>query len=166
MGLVASGRDAYRVVVHHGVGEQLVEPVCVAELGIAQVGCFGIGCVGQCKLPRNWVVFAQHLVHLAIYARVGSVGRLGIFQPALLLHVLVHVHLLLRVHQVKLSVRWYQAHGIFAHVVDVCLSGLSSFCSNDDDAGHGARTVDGGGRTVFQYLETLNVVRVKSGDGR
>ena len=46
------------------------------------------------------------------------------------------------------------------------LSLLSFLGGNDDNAGHGTRTIDGCGRTVFQYLKALDVVGVKSGDSR
>ena len=43
------------------------------------------------------------------------------------------------------------------------LSLLSFLGGNDDNAGHGTRTIDGCGRTVFQYLKAFDVVGVKSG---
>jgi len=156
---VGSGREAHRVGVHDVVVEQLAEPVRVAELRRAQV------------IPDACVVVLQlsgrnHLVHLSEYAafRIGD-GFCEV-EPVFFLHVHVHRHLVLRVHNVEIPVGRNHAVGEFAGVVDGAHAGAAAFGGDDDDARHGARSVDGGGGAVFQNVEAFDVFGIESGDGR
>ncbi len=145
--------------VHDVVVEQLAEPVRVAELRRAQV------------IPDACVVVLQlsgrnHLVHLSEYAAFRIGDGFGEVEPAFFLHVHVHRHLVLRVHNVEIPVGRNHAVGEFAGVVDGAHAGAAAFGGDDDDARHGARSVDGGGGAVFQNVEALDVFGIESGDGR
>ena len=107
----------------------------------------------------------EQLVELAIDAAVHGCGCLGIVEESFLLELLIHFHLVLRVHDVEVAVRGLQSHGVFTRVAHVCLSGPSFLGGHDNHTGHGAGTIDRGGRTVFQNLETLDVVGVEAGYG-
>ena len=82
------------------------------------------------------------------------------------MHFLIDAHLLLRVKDVELAVRGHQTRGELARIVNVCLPRTAFLGGDDDNATHGARTVYGRCRAVFQYLKALDVVRVEAGNGR
>ena len=138
-------RDADRVVVHHRRLEQLAKPVGIAILGIAQIGSLGLRRVGQGKLAGHGIILAQHLVHLAKDTRVGSIGSAGIEQVAFLLQLLIHGHLVLRVHDVEIVVARDESHGELSRIVDVCLTGLTALGGHHNHTCHGTRTIDRGG---------------------
>ena len=148
-----------------GVAEQELEPVGVAVLGGAQIGGAGLVSVGQAELAGRLVISVDQLVHLAVDTAVGGVGDLGVVEVTLLIEFLVDVHLVLGVHDVERVVGGDQTGGVLAGVVDVVLAGTTLLGRDDDNAGHGARTVDGGGGAVLQDVETLDIVGVESRDG-
>ena len=48
----------------------------------------------------------------------------------------------------------------------MCLSLFALFGSNNNNASHCTRSIDRGGRPVFQYLEAFDVVGVQACDSR
>ena len=148
--LLGTRGDADRVVVLNGVAEQLLEPVGIAHLGLTQVG----GAAGRRILDhvaaRRRVVGLDKLRELLVDAARRVVDRRGVVQPALLVHLFVDAHLLLRIHDVEGGVLGNHAHGELARVADARHAGRTLLGRHDDHARHGARTVDRGRRTVLQ----------------
>ena len=162
---VRTARHGDGVVVLDIVGEELVEPVRVAVLGGAEVsGLRGVG-VREAELTAGLVELGNQLIHLTIDTAVGGVGRTGIQEVTLLLQFLVDGHLVLGVHDVELGVHRLQTDRIFSVVSDAAGAGATLLGRDDDNAGHGARTVDGGRGTVLEDIEALDIVGVQTGDG-
>ena len=153
-----------RVVVLDAVREQQVEPVGVAELGIPQVGRLRFQGVGQGELLRHGIVLAQELVHLTINTAVLGVGDVRVVQPALLFQFLVHGHLVLGIHDVEGAVERLHAERVLTGIGHRAVPGTAFLGGDDDNARHGARTVDGGRGTVLQDFEALDIVGVQTGD--
>ena len=146
--------------------EQEVEPVGVAVLGLAQVGRDVLGRIAQGEGAGGGVVLREHLVHLAIDARLRGVGQLGIVEVAFLLQFLIDRHLVLRVHDVEVAVVGLEAHGVLARVVDTVLPGRTFLRRDHNHTGHRARSIYRCSATVLENLETLDVVGVETGNGR
>ena len=83
------------MVVLDGVGEQLIEPVGIAELCLAQVVSACSSRIGQSELSCRRILLSNQLVHLSIDTAGSSIGGLSIVQVTLLLHLLVDTHLIL-----------------------------------------------------------------------
>ena len=164
-GAVGAAGDRHRVGLHDVVVEQQVEPVGVAELGLAQVVVHRLLGVGQHEVARLLVVGVHQAVHLAVQAGRRGVGNLRELQPALGGHLLVDAHLLLRVRDVVIAVGGLQAVGELARIVDRAVALAALLRGDDDHARHGARAIYRGGGTVLQHLERLDVVGVQAGDG-
>ena len=164
--LAGTAGNAHRVVVLDRVVEQDVEPVRVAELGGAEVGVSRRLGVREAEGAAGFVILGDQLVHLAVDTAVAGVGRLGVVQVTLLLELLVDFHLVLGVHDVEGVVAGLEPIGVFAGVADLAGSGGTLLGRDDDNARHGARTVDGSGGTVLEDVEALDIVGVQAGDGR
>ena len=165
VGLITTRSDADGVVVHDVVVEEEVEPVRIAELGLLQISVHGRLGVGESELSVRLVVLVDEGVHLSVQTRRRAVGERCQFEPALLLHLAVDTHLLLRVTDVVLVVAGLAAIGVFAGIVDGGMSGTSFLRGDDNHTGHRARAIDRGGTTVLEHLETFDVVRVQTGNG-
>ena len=157
-GLLGTRSDTYRMRVHDRILEKLLEPVRVAVLGLAQVA-----------VARLHGVFQQsgidQRIHLAVNTARRRVGDTRIAQPALVVQLLIDGHLVLRVHDVEIGVGGNHTIRELARIIDMADAGTSLFGRNDDHAGHSARTVDRGGRTVLQDIETLDILGVQTRDG-
>ena len=154
------------VVLHDGRREKLLKPVGVTVFGLLQVGILCLLGVGKSEAASCGVVGIDEFVHLAVHTVVGAVENVGEVEPSLVLQLLVDTHLVLRVEDVEIAVRGNKTGGKLARIVDMGLSGLSFLGSDNDNARHSARTINRSGTTVFQYLETLDVVGVESCNGR
>ena len=164
-GTVGTAGDAHRVVLHDVVVEEQVEPVGVAELGLLQVGVHGSLRVGQTKLAVALVILFDERVHLAVETRCGAVGKAGILEPTLGLHLLVDTHLLLGVGDVVVAVAGLEAISELTRIIDGRVSRAAFLGGDDHHTSHGARTIYRGGGTILQDLEALDIVGVESGDG-
>ena len=157
-GLLGTRSDTYRMRVHDRILEKLLEPVRVAVLGLAQVA-----------VARLHGVFKQsgidQRIHLAVNTARRRVGDTRIAQPALVVQLLIDGHLVLRVHDVEIGVGGNHTIRELARIIDMADASTSLFGRNDDHAGHSARTVDRGGRTVLQDIETLDILGVQTRDG-
>ena len=158
--------DAGRVAVLNAVAEEFLEPVGIAKLRLSQVGVAPFGGVQYGELPCGRVVGVDQLRQLAVDAAFRAVNGIGIVEPSLVVHLLVDGHLLLRIHDVEVRVAGNHTHREFAGVTDFRNTGRAFLRGDDDDSGHGAGAVDRGCRTILENLETLDVIGVKSGDGR
>ena len=163
--LVGTSRHAHRVRLAHRIGEKEVEPVGVAELGLLQVGvACGLG-VLQAEGARRRIV-AQLLEHVAIDTRVRGIGQVLELEPALVGHLLIDAHHLLRVHDVIVAIRGLQAGGELARIVERGTSLLALLGGDDNHTSHGARTINRGSGTVLEHGERLDVVRVQTSHSR
>ena len=152
--------------LHQAGLKQLVKPVGVAHLGLAQIGVARLLGVGQSIGARGRIVGVHQPVHLAVDAAVGRTVGLAESQPALLLHLLVDTHLLLRVHDVERLIGRHKANRIFARIRNLVRALAALLGRHHNHARHGARAVDRRGRTVLENLEALDVVGVQTRNGR
>ena len=154
--LVGTGRDAQRVLLLEVVREKLVEPVGVGLGVFEQEGLACAARVHQVEFARVLVVGRNGLPHQT----VGAVARR--VENALVEHTLAgdfrrDGHLVGRVHDVVVRVAGLRADGEVAGVVDARRPLLTLFSSDDHHAVHGAGTVEGRCRGVFQDVEGLDV---------
>ena len=154
------------MVLRDGVVEQHIKPVCVPVFCLAQIGVACFFRVGQAIRARRRVVGIDEVVHFSIYTAVRGTVGFGQVQVAGTLHFAVNAHLVLRVHDVEVTVAGLHAHGKFTGIADFVVPGASFLGRHHNHTGHGARTVNRCGRTVLQDLETLDVIGVQTGDGR
>ena len=154
-----------RVVVLDAVREQQVEPVGVAEFGVPQVSGLGFQGIGQGELLGHGIVLAQELVHLSVDTAVLGIGDIRVVQPAFLLQFLVDGHLVLGIHDVEGGVQRLHTERVLTRIGHRAVPGTAFLGGDDDNARHGARTVDGGRGTVLQDFEALDIVGVQAGDG-
>ena len=157
------------MVLHHvGVKEQ-VKPVGVAEFGFAQVSVFGFGGVCQFKvsLTGDGVhdVVVEHVVHAAIHTCAATTCQGSKFKPTFLFHFFIDTHLLLRVTDVVVAVTGFQAVGEFTRIINRCVSGATGFGGHHNHTRHSLCTINGCCTTVFQDLETFNIVGIQTGNG-
>ena len=138
-------RHADGVVVLDAAGEQLAEPVGIAVFRLTEVRILSRFVVGQGKGACGVVIDVRQLIHLAEDAAVGGAVGVGEVEPALVAHFLIDVHLLLRVHDVVLTVARTQAKGVFAGIAYAGLAGLALLGGDNNDTRHGSGTVDRGG---------------------
>ena len=156
---LGSGSEAHRVAVHDIVVEQRLEPVRIAVFGRTQIACDRFGRI----LHQGG---GDQVVHPAVNAALGTVGRFGEVQPALFAHLFVNGHLILRIHDVEFVVRGDHAVGELTGVVDAADACTAFLGGDDDDARHGACAVDRGGGTVFEDVETFDILGIQACDGR
>ena len=153
------------MVVLDRVREELVEPVGITVLSLAQIVGTGLRSVGQTILTSNSVVLGNQLVHLTIDTAGSGIGSLSIVQVTFLLHFLIDAHLILRVHDVEGGIAGLQTHGVLTSVVDAGLTLLTLLGGDNDHTSHSAGTIDRGSRTVLQNIEGLDIVGVQTCDG-
>ena len=145
--------------MHDRILEQLLEPVRIPILGLAQIL--------RTRLRRiDQLTRIDQCVHLAVDTAGRSVRYARVAQPALGVHLLVDRHLVLRIHDVEVRIRRDHAVGEFTRIVDAADTGTSLLGGDDDHTGHGAGTVDRGCGTVLEDVEALDVLGIQTGDGR
>ena len=152
------------MVVLHVISEQPVEPVRVPELGCTEVSRLRRIRVLQSILVRDRIEGGNQLVHLSVDTAVGGIRQGCIIQIAFLFQFLVDGHLVLGVHDVEGGVARLQTEGIFTRVVDRAVAGTALLGGHDDNARHGARTIDGSSGAVLENVETLDIFGVETGD--
>ena len=152
--------------MHDSIREQVLKPVGVAKFCLTQIGVARLLCVGECKLTCARIERIDQFIHMTIHSVVATIEHFGEIEPTAVVQLAIDAHLVLRVEDVEIAVRGNQTRGKFARVVHVRLSLLTLLGGHHNHTRHGARTIDGGCATVFQDLETLNVVCVQSGNGR
>ena len=153
------------MVLRNGIGEKHVEPVSVAHFRFAEVSVTGFGGVEQSALAVTVVVFVDEAVHTTVHSGVSGAEKVGTVQPAFLFHFFVDSHLFLRIHDIEFFVAGDSTGGELARITDLADSGTSFLSGDYDNACHRTCTVNGGCRTVFQNLETLDIVGIQSGYG-
>ena len=150
------------MVLRDGIAEEQVKPVGVPVFSLSQIGVAGFGGVCKTECAGCLVVAVEQMIHLAIHTTVRGAVGLGKIDDARLLHLLIHSHLLLRVHDVEVIVAWLQAHCELTSIAYL-VAALVTFLGCDyNHTRHRARTINRGGRTVLQNLEALDVVGVQS----
>ena len=122
--------------------------------------------VGRAQIIVLQAAGRNQLVHLAEHAVLRVGDGFGEVEPSFPLHVHVHRHLILRVHDVEVFVGRDHAVGEFAGVIDGADAGAAALGGDDDHARHGACSVDRSGGTVFEDVEAFDVLGVETGDGR
>ena len=153
-------------MVHRdGVVKQLVKPVGVPVLSLAQITVHRLGSVGQSEAALCGVVVVHQVVHTTELTAARSTVRTYEREETVVVHFLIDTHLLLRVHDVEVAVAGLQAVGIFTGIADLAGTLLTTLGGDDNHTGHSAGTVDRSCRTVLQNLETLDVVGVETGNG-
>ena len=150
---------ADRMGMHDVVVEQLLEPVGIPVLGSPQVA-------GAAGIVVAQLSGSDHLVHAPEHTALRVGDRLGQVEPALLLHVHVDRHLVLRIHDVEIPVGGNHAVGEFTRIIDGAHAGTAPLGRDDDHTGHGSCSVYRGCRSVLEDVETFDVFRVESGNGR
>ena len=164
--LLRTTTQTHRVILHDSIREQVLKPVGVAKFCLAQIGVARLLCVGECKLTCARIERIDQFIHVTIHSVVATIEHFGEIEPTAVVQFAIDAHLVLRIEDVEIAVRGNQACGKFARVVDMRLSLLTLLGGHHNHTRHGARTIDGGCATVFQDLETLNVVCVQSCNGR
>ncbi len=148
------------------VVEELVKPVGVAHLGLAEIGVACRFRVGESELTCDRIIRIDELIHRAVYARSARVGERGEAEPALLLHLTVDTHLLLRVTDVEIVVGRFEAVGELACIAYGGVTALTLLGSHDDHTGHGARAIYRGRGAIFEDLERFDIVGREASDSR
>ncbi len=167
------------------------EMICDALLGAAhgEVVVLAASCLGNEAWPVIRLSVGEHFLHQVAGIGVGgvlqeeSLGDCGRSRAARHIEVVARspvslgeheelgeteIHELLSAH--KLRVACHLCHTIVAVVADsrfgeLCLVHVrAALCRNHNDTGSGARTVDGGRRSVFQHVDALDVLRVEELD--
>ena len=154
------------MVLHDGRREKLLKPVGIAILRLLQVGILSLLGVGETKHTSGAVVGVDQFIHLSVYTIVAAIEDIRKIEPSLIPQLLVDGHLVLRVENIEIAVRWDQAGSKLTGIVQVSLSLLTLLGSNDDDTCHRARTIYRCSGTILQDLETFDIIRVQSCDGR
>ena len=106
------------------------------------------------------------MVHLTIHTTVGCTICTGEVDDSTLLHLAINSHLLLRVHDIEIAVTRFEAHGELTRIANLVATGVSLLGCYDNHTSHSARTIYRGGTTILKNLERLDVVGIKSGNGR
>ena len=154
------------MVLHDGRREKLLEPVGIAILSLLEISILRLLIVGKSEHTRSTVVGIDELIHLSIYTIVAAIEDIRKIEPSLIPQLLVDGHLVLRVENIKIVIRWNQTGSKLTGIVQMSLSLLTLLGSNDDDTCHRARTIDRCSGTVLQNLEAFDIIRVQSCDGR
>ena len=165
LSLISTCTYTYRVVVLNGSWEKRIKPVGIAILCTTQIGSLSFWSISQSKLPGCRIILTQHLIHLTIHTTFWSYGSLSIIKITFLFQFLINRHLVLRIHDIEVSIARLQTHCIFTCIANTSLTGASFFSSNNDDTSHGTGTINRGCRTILQNLETFNIVWVQACNG-
>ena len=143
--------------------EQFLEPVRIPHLCFAEI----VGTPGfrvDDTVSGLGIVCVDELGHLAVDTALGADNLVGVVEPSLVVHFLVHGHLLLGIHYVELGIARHHTHRIFSGIGDTGHSGTAFLGGHDNHSRHGPCSVNRSSRTVLEDLETLDVVRVKTGN--
>ena len=164
--LLRTTAQAHRVVLHDGVREEMLEPVGIAKFSLTQVSIASLFRVGKGKLASLRIESVDQFIHVTINSVVTTIEDFGEIEPTAIGKFAIDAHLVLWIENIEVAVGRDEACGKFACVVHMRLSLLTFLSGHYDDTRHGACTIDRGGTTVFQDLETLDVIGIETCDGR
>ena len=154
------------MILNEGGREEFAEPVGIAHLCIAEVVSASLRRVLQSEDPRRGVVVVRQVVHLPVDTRGAVVVDAGEVQPALTLHLVVDLHLVLRVHDIVVAVAGHEARGELPCVGEGAATRVTLLRRDDDDPCHSLCPVDGRCRAVLEDLEALDIVGIETCDSR
>ena len=144
------------------ITEKNIKPVRVRHFILLQESVLRLSCILQAELPARFIVHGNHIRHLLVNTAIFLPGHVRIIQPPFLLHLLVHHHLLLRVHQIILLVIRLHPYRELPTIIHLHRSLLPSFRRDHHHAVHRPRPVQRCRRSILQYLETLDIVGIQT----
>ena len=154
------------MIHHNGITEKQVEPIGISIFGFAQISILSFRSLSKTIHSVGFVIPVIQLIHFPIHTTIGSTIHAGKVQITFITHFFINPHLVLRIHQVKVTVRRLHPHSKLTRVTQPTCTCLTLLSSNNNHTRHCTRSVNRSCRTVFQYLKTLNVICIQPRNSR